>query len=97
MDNYGKVDLVKFLKTIKNTLNGYINWCEHLNDEEKMNTMVKESQQSVIDMTEQILSYEKHINILNNIVDNLKIENQVLYKEVFTSKLIYYFYYYGQL
>ncbi|CAI6361446.1 unnamed protein product [Macrosiphum euphorbiae] len=86
MDNYGKVDLVKFLTTIKNTLNSYINWCEQLDDESKMNTMVKESQQSVIDMTEQILSYEKHIEVLNNIVDNLKIENQVLYKEVFSSK-----------
>jgi len=97
MDNYGKVDLVKFLKIIKNTLNSYINWCEQLNDEGKLNIMVKESQQSVIDMTEQILSYEKHIKALNNIVDNLKIENQVLYKEIFTSKLIYYFYYYVQL
>jgi len=96
MDSYGKVDLVKFLTTIKNTLNSYINWCEQLNDESKMNTMVKESQQSIIDMTEQILSYEKHIEVLNNIVDNLKIENQVLYKEVFSSKLIY-FYYYFQL
>ncbi|XP_022172378.1 uncharacterized protein LOC111035164 [Myzus persicae] len=86
MDNYGKVDLVKFLTIIKNTLNGYINWCEQLNDEENINMMVKESQQSVIDMTDQILSYEKHINILNSIVDNLKIENQVLYKEVFSSK-----------
>jgi len=90
MDNSGKVDLVKFLTTIKNTLSSYINWCEQLNDEGKMNTMVKESQQSVIDMTEQILSYEKHIEVLNNMVNNLKIENQVLYKEVFTSKLIYY-------
>lgn len=97
MDNYGKVDLVKFLTIIKNTLNGYINWCEQLNDEENINMMVKESQQSVIDMTDQILSYEKHINILNSIVDNLKIENQVLYKEVFSSKSIYYFYYYVQL
>lgn len=97
MDNYGKVDLVKFLKTIKNTLNSYINWCEQLNDEGKLNIMVKESQQSVIDMTEQILSYGKHIKALNNIVDNLNIENQVLYKEIFTSKLIYYFYYYVQL
>ncbi|XP_026805336.1 uncharacterized protein LOC113548583 [Rhopalosiphum maidis] len=86
MDNCGKVDLIKFLKTIKNTLNGYINWCEQLNDEGKINIMVQESQQSVIDMTEQILSYEKHINVLNNIIDNLKIENQVLYKEVFTDK-----------
>ncbi|XP_060875809.1 uncharacterized protein LOC132949066 [Metopolophium dirhodum] len=85
MDNYGKVDLVKFLTTIKNTLSSYINWCEQLNDEGKMNTMVKESQQSVIDMTEQILSYEKHIEVLNNMVNNLKIENRVLYKEVFTS------------
>ncbi|XP_025194944.1 uncharacterized protein LOC112594398 [Melanaphis sacchari] len=86
MDGYGKVDLVKFLKTIKNTLNGYINWCEQLNDEGKINIMVQESQQSVADMTEQILSYEKHINVLNSIVDNLKIENQILYKEVFTGK-----------
>ncbi|XP_001944251.2 uncharacterized protein LOC100166290 [Acyrthosiphon pisum] len=86
MDNYGKVDLVKFLTTIKNTLNSYINWCEQLNEEGKMNTMVKESQQSVIDMAEQILSYEKHIEVLNNIVDNLKIENRVLHKEVFSSK-----------
>lgn len=92
MDNYGKVDLIKLLTTIKNTLNGYINWCEQLNDEEKMNIMVKESKQSVIDMTEQILSYEKHIKVLNNIIDNLKIENQVLYEEVFTSKLIYYYF-----
>lgn len=97
MDDYGKVDLVKFLTTIKNTLNNYINLCEHLSDEGKMKTMVKESQQSAIDMTEQILSYEKHIVVLNNIVDNLKIKNRVLYKEVFTSKLIYYFYLYVQL
>jgi len=97
MDNYGKVDLVKFLKTIKNTLNIYISWCEQLNDEGKLNIMVEESQKTVIDMTEQILSYEKHIKALNNIVDNLKIENQVLYKEVFTSKLIYNYYYYVQL
>ncbi|CAH1736440.1 unnamed protein product [Aphis gossypii] len=86
MDNYGKVDFVTFLKTVKNTLNEYINWCEQLNDERKINIMVQESQQSVIDMTEQILSYEKHLNVLNSIVDNLKIENQVLYKEVFTGK-----------
>lgn len=91
MDNYGKVDFVKFLKTIKNTLNEYINWCEQLNDEGKINIMVQESQQSVIDMTEKILSYEKHLNVLNSIVDNLKIENQVLYKEVFTGMLISYF------
>jgi len=91
MDNYGKVDFVKFLKTVKNTLNEYINWCEQLNDERKINIMVQESQQSVIDMTEQILSYEKHLNVLNSIVDSLKIENQVLYKEVFTGKLISYF------
>jgi len=96
MDNYGKVDLVKFLTTIKSTLNNYINLCEHLNDEGIMNTMLKESQQSVIEMTEQILSYEKHIEVLNNIVVNLKIKNQVLYKEVFTSKLINYFYLYVQ-
>ncbi|XP_015380561.1 PREDICTED: uncharacterized protein LOC107174212 [Diuraphis noxia] len=86
MDSYGKVDLVIFLKTIKNTLKSYINWCEQLNDDGKLNIMVKESQQSVIEMTDQILSYEKHIKALNNIVDHLKIENQVLYKEVFTSK-----------
>jgi len=87
MDNYGKVDLVKFLKTVKNTLNSFINWCEQLNNEGQINIMVQESQQSVIDMTEQILRYEKYIKVLINTVDNLKVENQVLYKEVFTSKL----------
>jgi len=97
MDNCGKVDFVKFLKTIKKTLDGYINWCEQLNNEGKINIMVQESQQSVIDMTEQILSYEKHLNVLNSIVDNLKIENQVLYKEVFTGMLISYFSYFVQL
>lgn len=91
MGNDGKVDLVKFLTNLKNTLNDCIHWCEQLDDENNINIMLQESQQSVIDMTEQIKCYEIHIKVLTNLIDNLKIDRQVLDKEVFTSKLVSYY------
>lgn len=66
-----------------------MNWCEQLNDERELKDKVLLAQQSVIDMTEQIQCYEKLMKIQSNIIDNLQIENQQLYKEVFTSKFTF--------
>lgn len=89
--NDGKLDLVKLLLSIKNTLNNYIHWCEQLNDEE-IQKKVLTAQQSVSDMIEQMHCYEKLIKVQSNIIDNLQIENQELHKEVFTGKFIKYVY-----
>lgn len=89
--NDEKVDLVKLLRTIKNILNNNMNWCEQLKGEEEINDNILKLQQSVCCMTEQLQSYEQLIKTLNNTVDNLKIKNQDLETEVFSSKLIFYF------
>lgn len=79
------------LINIKTILNSYINWCEQLNDEEKINEKISKIQLLIIDMTEQIQCYEKLIKVQNNKIDNLKLNNKELELQVFTSKFIIYF------
>lgn len=86
----GKVDLLKLLTTIKNNLNGCINWCDRLNDDEKIKYKILEAKQSVIDMIEQKECYEKLLNDQNNIIVHLQSSNEKLKNEIFTSKLIKY-------
>lgn len=86
----GKIDLVKLLSVIKNTINGFVNYCEQLNDEEDINNKILKTRQLVIIMTKQMQSYEEVMNINNNLIDDLKIENEELEKEVFTRKLFIY-------
>lgn len=90
--NDGKVDLIELLINIKTILNSYINWCEQLNNEEKINEKISNIQQLIIDMTEQIQCYEKLMKVQNNKIDNLKIKNIELELHVFTGKFIIYFY-----
>lgn len=73
---------------IKHILNSYINWCEQLNNEEKISEKISIVQQSVIYMTEQIQCYEKLMNVQNSKIDNLKINNKKLELQVFTSKFV---------
>lgn len=80
------------LINIKNTLNGYINWCDQLNNEEKINEKILKVQETIIDMTEQMQCYEKLMKVQNNKIDNLKVHNEELELQVFTSKFIIYFY-----
>lgn len=76
------------LTAIKYTLNDCINWCEQLNNERDIIERILEIQQSIADMTDQINCYKKIIQVLNNVIDNLKNENQALNNEVFSSKLL---------
>lgn len=89
----GKVDLVNLLLFIKNNLNSCIKWCEKLHSKTEVDDKVFEVQQPVIVMTEQIQYYDKTIKCLNIIITSLEKENPELNKEVFTSKLIDYFYF----
>lgn len=86
--NDGKVDLVKLLTIFKNNLNNCIICCEQMNDEGKMNDKLVEAQRSVNVMTKQKQNYEQLIEILNNVIDHLKIENQELEKEVLSGKFV---------
>lgn len=65
-----------------------MNWCEQLNDKGEINDNVLTAQKSVIEMTEQMRYYERLMEVLSNIIDNLQIENKELHKEVFASKFI---------
>ncbi|VVC42039.1 HAUS augmin-like complex subunit 6, N-terminal [Cinara cedri] len=84
--NDGPIDFIKLLIIIKTTLNDYINWCEQLNNEKEIIEKIHETQQSINDMTDQIKCYKKIIEVLNNVIDRLKNENQILDDEVFNSK-----------
>lgn len=79
---------MKLLTTIKNCLNDFINRCELLNDDEKINNKILEAKQSVIDMTEQIECYVKLLTLQSNTINNLQLEIEILKNDIFTSKFI---------
>lgn len=82
---------MKLLTTIKNTLNDSINYCEQLNNEEVINNKMLKTEQLIIDMSKQMQSYKEIIQINYNLIDELKLKNEKLEKEVFTSKFITFF------
>lgn len=61
-------------------------WCEKLEDEEEIDGKILEAKQLIIDLTDQMQCYKNTLKCQNNIIVNLKNENEMLNKKLFTSK-----------
>ncbi|XP_050542881.1 uncharacterized protein LOC126906343 isoform X2 [Daktulosphaira vitifoliae] len=87
--NNGKTHLVKLLKIIKNSLDDFNRWCNHLDEkQEDIYNIVLETEKIAEKMSNQLKQYKTIAEHINDGINNLKLNNKNLEEEIFCDKYL---------